>query len=485
MKQRIIVKILCSCILLSNIWINNSLLAIETNFPDVGSETALETEIERKIGNMIMQKIYGSDFLISDPIVNSYLQKLAVEFNKHLPHSDFTLHFFGVNTPELNAFAFFGGHVAVHSGLILAVANESELAAVLAHETAHIAQRHLARMVTENRKMLPLTYAEILAAIAIGALGAPEAGAHLANAAMAGHAQQMINFTREHEQEADRIGIQLLSHTSFDPAALASVFQRMKQQSMYNHMPPEYLLTHPLFESRIADAQNRARSLPTKQATNSLFFYLVRARLEIEKGENTKRKLARLKEALVAGRYQNKTAARYGYALALLKNQQPQEALLLLQELTTENPNQFVLELSLAEAEQATGHLDRALNRTHHLLEIYPNNYPILLQYATLLLQNKQPQKVINLLKAQRKQHDDDPIIHQMLARSYSMLRQPVELHRAQAEWHLTRGEFKEALQQLDLALEYAENNKAILKTIRDRKEAILDIQKAQREIKL
>jgi len=462
-------------------------LPIETNFPELGEhiDTGLSTQTERLIGNMIMQKIYGSDFIIADPVVNEYLQGLAIKFTPHIHTNDFKLHFFGVNTPELNAFAFFGAHVAVHSGLILAVTNESELAAVLAHETAHITQRHLARIVAASRQMMPLTFAEVLAAIAVGALGAPDAGVHLATAALAGHVQQMINFTREHEQEADRIGIQLLAASKFDPAAMASVFQRMKKQVYYHEIPPEYLLTHPVFDSRIADAQNRAESFPYQQAPDSLQFHLVRARLEVAKEENTTKKINRFKDQLVSGRYANKAAMQYGHALALVKNQQAKTAIPILKELTTLYPNNWMIEFGMAEAEASVGLLPQALNRIKHLLKDHPVNYAIVLQYAAFLIQNSQANEAVRLLLAHRKAHAEDPALHQLLAKAYSQLNQATQLHRSQAEWHFARGEFKEALQQLELTLEHCQEDKKLVAEIQKRKETMQDIIKRQREIKL
>lgn len=450
------------------------------------SETILEARNERLMGDMIMQKIQGSDFLIADPIVNEYLHNIALHFTSqpHLRH--IKLDIFGVNTPEFNAFAFFGAHIAVHSGLILSVDNESELVAVLAHETAHITQRHLARMMDASRQMMPLTVAELMAAIAVGALGAPDAGIHLATAAMADHMQSMINFTREHEKEADRVGIQMLSQTSFNPNAMATVFQRMKKNSQFQTRPPEYLLTHPVFDSRIADAQNRAAVFKHRQTSDSLTFHLVRARLEVATEESTSKKIHRLKERLDSGRYQNKTAAEYAYALSLLKSpKQAEEGLSLLQEIHNQNPNQWIIELGLAEAEQITGQLNSALSRVKNLWESNPSNYAIILEYIKLLLQNKQPDVAIKLLIAQRKVHFNDPMLHQMLARAYSQSHQQTELHRSQAEWHFARGEFKDALKQLDLALEYVQNSKPISNKINQRKEAMQLIIEEQQGLKL
>lgn len=461
--------------------------AIETNFPDMSesSGSILEAKNERVIGDMIMQKIHGSDFLIADPVVNEYLHNIAQHFTSQPHLHNLKLDIFGVNTPDFNAFAFFGGHIAVHSGLILGVDNESELMAVLAHETAHITQRHLARMMDASRQMMPLTAAQILASIAVGALGAPDAGIHLATAAMAGHMQSMINFTRDHEKEADRVGIQMLSQTHFDPHAMATVFERMKKNSQYQTHPPEYLLTHPVYDSRIADAQNRAAAFKQKSINDSLSFHLVRARLEAAIEESTHKKIHRLKEKLDNGRTQNKIAAEYAYALSLLKNpKQANEGLSRLQNLNTQTPNQWMLEFGLIEAEQALGQFSAALNRSKNLWTSEPANYAIMLQHSTLLLQNKQPDVAIKLLAAERKKHLQDPLLHQMLARAYSLARQPIELHRSQAEWHFNRGEFKEAFKQLDLALEYATNN-PIAHKIHQRKDTIQAVVEEQKDLKL
>lgn len=432
-----------------------------------------------------MQKIHGSDFLVEDPVVNEYLHELSIKFSRASKTPNLTLDFFGVNSPELNAFAFFGDHVAVHSGLILAVGNENELAAVLAHETAHITQQHLSRMLTASDKMMPLTFAELLAAAAIGALGAPEAGMHLATAAMANHLQQMINYTREHEQEADRIGMQLLARAKFDPKAMASVFQRMKQQARYEETAADYLLTHPVFDARIADAQNRADQIPYQPTTDSIAFGLIRARLEVEKPENASKKLKRLKENVASSEAHPKLYAQYAYALALLKNDRATEALPLLQAINLQVPHQWILALSLAEAEYATGQTVIAIHRAQQWLSLHPNNYALILQNAHFLLRDKQGKACIKLLQLHRKEHVNDPTIHQLLARAYQMTQQPVQLHRSQAEWRFTKGEFKAAYQQLDLALEYAAHNKVFIPLIQARKAEIEAIQKQQRELRL
>ena len=471
------------CLILSSVLM--PVFASETGFPD--AETAPQSSFNQRseqiMGDMIMQNIYGSEFVVADPVVNEYLQSLANRFVSTAHLSERHLNFFGVNTPELNAFAFFGEHVAVHSGLILAVDNENELAAVLAHETAHITQRHLARMMELNRRMMPLTAAELLAAVALGSFGSPEAGFHLATAALAGHLQQMIHFTREHEKEADRVGIALLEKAHFDPRAMASVFEKMRQHAHYDNMPPEYLLTHPIFDSRIADAENRAAFFKSAMVPDSLDFHWVRAHLEVAIPENMGKKIRRLQEKILKTTGKAKVSAEYAYALALAHHLKAREAIPLIENLIKAYPEEWVLQYGLITAEKNAEKATEALQNSENLLKKHPQNKAIRLQQAELFLKENQPNKTIRLLLPYRKS-EKDPVLQQLLARSFGALKQPAELHRAKAEWHLRRGEFKEAFVQLDLALEYAGNQAILQDQIKRRKEAMEAIEREQQELR-
>lgn len=468
----------------------NPSFAIETNIPDLGqhAQSVLSTHTEQIMGSTLMQKINGTDFVINDPVVNEYLAELAAKFTLEAGIKDYSLHFFALNTPEVNAFAFFGGHIAIHSGLFMMVQNESEMAAVLAHETAHIAQHHLARMLANSQQRMPLTFAQIIAAVAIGVLGgSPEAGAHLATAALAGHMQNLINFTREHEHEADRIGMKILAKSNFNPAAMASVFHRMKQSSIYYDHPPEYLLTHPVFDARIADAQNRAASLSYQPKEDNLLFYLSRARLDAHSYESSSKRIERIKKNISNRAYSNKIAADYGYALALIKSPRHKEGYQLLKNLAEQHPH-WAIEVGLAEAEQVMGETEQATQRLKHLNELHPSNYGIILQYASILLEQKKASDALRLLQPQRKRHFEDPVIHQMLARTFSMVNHKTEVHRSQAEWHFCRGQSKEAFKQLDLALESAQSNdkdSLLIPLIKERRKKMKYIIDRQHEAKI
>lgn len=443
---------------------------IQSNIPDLGQRThlILSAEDEKLLGQGIFQKIQASDLVSDDPVVIEYLNTLSTKLASVVPELDFKLHFFALNVLDLNAFAFFGGHIAVHVGLIQTLQNESELAAVLSHETAHIAQRHLARIMTNNKKLLPLTCIELIGAFALATMGAPEAGIHLTQAALAGHLQQLINYTREHEYEADRIGIQILSKAGFNPAALPAVLQILNSKTRYHEKPPEYLLTHPLFESRIADCENRVVGLPYQQGSDSLFFHLVKSRLELITFETAKQRVKRIASYLASGRYPNKMAAEYAYALALAKNRQYKESYALIERLIQENehPENWILKFSLAEIEFDKGSMATALMQLKQLHQQYPAHYSIGLKYAETLLETKQASLAEKILNQYPNFRSDLQML-QLLVRSYRLMNQSVPLHQTQAEWHYSRGEFKEAFQQLNIAKGYAGNDAKLLQKIK------------------
>lgn len=453
------------------------------------ADHALPLEKEKFLGTLFMQQLYGEDFVILDPSINDYLQKLGNRLAQHADAPDYKLHYFGVASDELNAFAFFGGHVAVHIGLIQQVRNESELAAVLAHETAHIAQKHLPRIAAQNQKMLPLTIAQILAATAIGMLGGGEAGSHLATAAMANHMQQLINYTYTHEQEADRIGMQILTKANFNPHAMGTVFQYMQQKFMYQDKSCAYLHTHPLLELRIADAENRAARLPYTQTPDDLMFHLVRAKLELYRKENDSDRIKRLKTQITSGRCVNQTATQYAYALALAKNNQFPKAIQQLRELANQTPHHWMIDLSLAETEYAAGHTEIALNLLEHLTQLYPNHPPMVLSYATILLDvnprqsGTQIEKLLSNLLIHQRDYPANPYIYELLARAQSSIPKPVACHQSQAEWHAARGELKKAIQQLDFALEKIHSNSRLATAIHNRKNDLTEMLDKQKEL--
>lgn len=465
---------------------------IESNIPDVGqrSHLSLSAETEAILGQSVMQQLRASEQLVQDLVVDEYLNGLSVRLVNALEglgyHLDFKLKFFGFESEVLNAFAFLGGHVAVHTGLILALENEAELAAVLSHETAHIVQRHLARIVTDNKRMMPLTYAELLAALVIGALGSPEAGSHLARAVMGMHTQRLINYTRDHEQEADRIGIQIMAKAGFDPKAFPEVFRILSQKTRYNEKPPEYLLTHPVHESRIADSTNRLKHLHFEQKPcDPLFFQLVRARIAAESQETSKQRLKRFRDIRAKNQQQNHVALEYAFALALGKNKQYQEAEEILLSLEEQKPMVWVFPLSRAELMMEAGNFNEAVVLLKPLFEQNSRLHPVVVKYTEALLALKEASLAEQILSKHRKLYPNDSQILQQLVKSYSLLKRPVDQHQTQATWLSSRGEFDAALKQLDFALDYTKAGSSQWKQLMQAKDKISAIKDQQKSTKI
>lgn len=176
-----------------------------------------------------------------------------------------------MNNPNINAFAYFGGNIVLHSALFRYSRNESELASVIAHEISHVTQRHLARMLEDQSKTTPLAMAGILGSILIF-MANPNAGLATFTGSMAGMQQNMITFTQMNEQEADRIGIQTLYRAGFDPQGMPNFMQILADQVRYSSKPPEMLLTHPLPDSRLSDARSRAAQYAPRKVPQSANF---------------------------------------------------------------------------------------------------------------------------------------------------------------------------------------------------------------------
>ncbi|MFL6646777.1 MAG: M48 family metallopeptidase, partial [Sulfurifustaceae bacterium] len=250
------------------------------NLPDLGdaSGAVISPSQERKLGEDLMRRARRSLAVLDDPEGTTYVQSLGQRLVSHSDNPGTNFRFFLVSDPTINAFAIPGGFIGVHTGLLLAAENEAELASVLAHEIAHITQRHIPRMLAEEQRTMPAMAALLAAALLAGRGG--EAALALTSATMA---QKGLNFTRSSEEEADRIGIRLLSESGFDPRAMPAFFERMQRINRLNESNlPEFLATHPVTTARIADSRARAEQYTYRQVPDSVDFQLVRARLRAD-----------------------------------------------------------------------------------------------------------------------------------------------------------------------------------------------------------
>ncbi|MDH3586428.1 MAG: M48 family metalloprotease, partial [Gammaproteobacteria bacterium] len=261
--------------------------ADDIKLPDMGSpaDTALSKSDEAQLGRAIMAQIRLSGRVVEDPLVTEYINEVGSRIAAHANDGSQSFKFFVIDDPNINAFALPGGFIGVHTGLLEATRNEDELAGVLAHEVAHVTQRHIARAIHASQRQSIMTTALMLGAILAGVVTGD------ANAAQAGivvaqgtAVQQQINFTRSNEYEADRIGIRAMDDAGFDPHGMASFFEVMSRQSPadLDMRLPEFLRTHPVTTQRIAEARNRARGYPRRPSSDSVNYGIARARMKVE-----------------------------------------------------------------------------------------------------------------------------------------------------------------------------------------------------------
>lgn len=425
--------------------------ALAHQLPDLGNEfrATLSIQDERLMGDMMMHELRAAGLFHPDPLVHEYIKHVGNRLTPYMsmPYSNMQIKFFAINDNSINAFAFFDGHVAVHSGLIKATETESELAGVMAHELAHIAQQHSLRMITDSKRMMPITIAESIAAIAIGV---PE----LILPAWAGHAQKMLNYSRQFEQEADRVGIQILSKANFDPQGLPNMLERMSLDLRYHNKPPEYLLTHPLFESRLSDTRSRANSLSYKQQTSSNMYHLIKARVTVQNATNLQHFIEEHEHILNTQRYKNKLAAEYTYAYALLLKGSADKAAEAIAPISNAYPDDLIIQITAAEIEVQQHKLTAAHKRMEHLLSVFPDSPAVLLQAANLQLHSKHPRRAKKVLQQYASMHKPEPLYYDYMRQVEGMLGNQTAVYEANAEWFVLHGDMYSAMKQLELALD-------------------------------
>lgn len=301
---------------------SNIVQAVGTvDLPDIGdsSGSAVSPEFERRLGKAFMRSVRQHAKIVTDPEVESYIESIGYKLAANSDNNTLAFTFFVVDSPDINAFAAPGGVIGVNSGTILNSRSESELAGVIAHEISHVTQRHMARQFEQAGQFSLPRAAALLGAILIG-IANPEAGAAALTIVTGVSAQAQINFTRANEEEADSVGIQLLARSGYDPQGMPSFFERLQQKSeYYQGNAPEFLRTHPLTTSRIAESKARASKYKPVAYVNTASYELVKAKIEVNSYKHSKDAVTVFRDRLANTPAKNKKTARYGYVMALTR----------------------------------------------------------------------------------------------------------------------------------------------------------------------
>ncbi len=425
---------------------------VSDQLPDMGTSAGNTLSIgqEMQMGDFYVRQLRGSAPLINDPLLVQYINKLGMRLVSHANSVKTPFHFFLINNDEINAFAFFGGNVVLHSALFRYADNESQLASVMAHEISHVTQRHLARAMEDQKKNAPLTWVGALGSILL-AMASPQAGMAALSGTLAGTQQGMISFTQQNEQEADRIGIQVLQRSGFDPQAMPTFLEKLLDQSRYSSRPPEILLTHPLPESRLADARNRANQMRPVVTQSSEDFYMAKARTLGMYNSGRNQLTSDLLDSWSKGNIREQHAAAYGRALQAMGANKWDEARKLLQPLLTAQPtNAWYLDLS-TDIDLGQNKFADAINRLKNAPDLKQN--PVLqLNLANAYVQAKQPEQAAAILNRYTFAHPDDSNAWDLLAQTEADLGNRDQELAARAEVMALVGRLDQAISLLSSA---------------------------------
>ena len=436
-------------------------LALADGLPDLGdsSATVLSPLQEQKIADQIMKQVMSSDDVVSDPEITDYVQNLGYRLASHGPDPFQKFNFFVVKDNTINAFAMPGGVVGVHTGLILAAENESEVAGVLGHEIGHVVQHHLARMLAQQKVDSVLSMATMALAL-LAAVGNPQLGSGAMVAASAQSVQKQLDYTRAHEREADRVGLQIMTDAGFDPNGMPAFFEILQKGTRFvQGNAPSFLRTHPLTSERITDVRARVEQMGAyKTVEEGPDFYFVKAKLLA--GLNSPSQAVDIfRNNLQEKKYSNEAAQHYGLAIALMRNRDWPAARQELEWLRANFPPYAMVATLAANLAVAEGNRMLAEQAFNDGLTMFPSQRALIYAYAEYLFSLNRVDEVLKLVRDRQDSFPDDPYLYELMSKAYTLQGKELLRHQMQGEAYVRRYDIPRAVEQMDLAAKAADGD--------------------------
>jgi predicted Zn-dependent protease len=431
--------------------------AQDTSLPSIGGNGGglIAGQRESDIGQQVMVSIRRSAPRITDPLVYDYLSAITYQLVPFAPLQERDLTLALIDSPAINAFAVPGGIVGVNGGLFLNARTEQQFASVLAHELAHLSQRHFARRLEQQETSAPLTLAGMIAGIVLSAVTQSDIGLAAIAGTQALAVQNMLAYSRAHEQEADRVGLDILASAGMDPRGMPEMFEiMMRQNRMQGNRLPEYLSTHPLTQSRVADTRSRAEQYPDENIRDGQEYHLMRSRLQVHYAPSPDVAVETFEAYLDKPDVQRNDAIRYGLAVAYLEDRQYEKAANVLNELLAKNPGRITFQVTLAEVRLAQKRPDDARAILSDALARNPGNYPIIYTLAETEIADGNGAAAAEYLRQLTRTLPGQEHLWLKLAEAEGMARNIVGVHRARAEYDVLMGDLESAQRQLRQAQE-------------------------------
>ena len=439
------------------VWAPMAVSGPADDLPDIGSssDVLLPPNTARAIGRNVVRQLREADQVLEDPEVSEYIQSLGSRLAMHAHEGDHRFSFFVVNDNGINAFALPGGYIGVNAGLIEATQTESELAGVLAHEIAHVTQKHIARRAEAMGRTSILTAAAVAAAIVMGAAGAgADAVQATAMGAQGFQAQQQINYTRVNEYEADRVGMQILVAAGFDPFGMPSFFETMSRLngSMANRVP-EFLLTHPLSSTRVAEARARADKLPPVDVTDSVNYPLMRARLRVLTARSPSEGAEYFQGMVDRDVDANEAYVRYGLGLGLMLSGAGSKSERIFFDLREDDEGVVAYHSALGQSQLVAGQMAEGLITFEQAQALFPRNRPLTVRHAEALIRVGRFDEAHVLLLDLFNNVPPTPPEVKLIAAAADSAGQRAEALYYMGEYHLLVGQLPQAVDKLRMAL--------------------------------
>lgn len=432
------------------------------DLPDIGDPTGtlMTPRQEAELGAAFFRNLHNQMEVSEDAEIRDYIQSIGSRLTAVSDTPQLTFTFFVINSPVINAFAGPGGYIGVNSGLLLLTEEESELASVLAHEISHVTQRHLFQTFQAASRMAIPAAIAMLGAALLGAKGGGQAGTAAMIAAQAANTQYQINFTRDNEAEADRVGMQVLSKSEFDPRSMPTFFERMQQSTRFaGSKLPEFLMSHPVTVSRISDTRDRAEKFAYRQVQDTMGYLIIKAKLRVLTSPSPRNAIEYFRLMTNRGTRLQQDIQAYGLALAQARVGMIEAARNTLQRLVQTYPNQSHFMNGLATVEMEAKNFARAAQIYELAAQRFPGNQAMTLNHVRSLLNINQAQQARKLLHDHLQHHSATPDIYELLAETYNKLGNEAESHRYYAEGYYQLGQTRSAMLQMQLAKRVAGEN--------------------------
>ena len=438
-----------------------TLASAGSELPALGENSLFNIERETRLGRSVYDRLLESGLVESHPLLDRYINDLGLRLLAGIDNQVRDYRFFIVRDDSINAFALPGGFIGVNRGLIMQARTQHQLASVLAHEIAHVRLMHGMEMMKKGSELNTRAILTMLAGLLLGGVDS-QVGSAVLVGSIAGTEQAFVNFTRENEYEADRVGMELLSQARFDPNGMVEFFGIMSKLSGSSEIGNiEYMRTHPVSNNRIAEAIDRAQNLGSgaNQVDDYLLFkdYLLYSSNDYlpRQGSEFMRALASIK------------AADYGTA----DNQ-----LTALYERDNEN---IWYSIAFAENLELLGRESEAELVYRRLLDIFPGDYVLSMRLLRLLKLEDRHQSALVLARSLENDFPEDKQVYFELSEIYQALQRPALRLMAEAEFHRINGNSLQAIKLYEQVLNSADTDLVTESEARE-KQSILKKQQQQ-----